>query len=142
MADTAVLYYSFTGKTEALAKKKARKLQADLIALTEAKKRSTPGAYLFGSLAAMTGRKEKLSAPLPELCAYTHILILVPLWAGCPAPAFQNILAVLPPDKEVEVIITSASGNSGNCKQKVKALIEAKGCRVRSCRDVRAAEIS
>lgn len=140
MSDTAVIFYSYTGKTRILAQKKARKRNADLIEVKDAKKRSKAGAYLFGSLAARKQKRARLAAPIPDLAPYHTILILCPLWAGAPAPAFNNILDALPSGKDVEVFITSGSGDSSASKAHTIAEIKAKGCPV-SYVDIRASEI-
>ena len=57
---TAIIYYSYTGKTKAISEKKARKEKADLIEVKDLKHRSVFSAYVFGSLASMMKKKAKV----------------------------------------------------------------------------------
>ena len=107
---TAIIYYSYTGKTKAISEKKARKEKADLIEV------------------------QPISC---DLSTYDRIIIAVPLWAGSPASPFHNIVKMLPAGKPVEVIITSGSGDSSGCKEKVKECIAAQGARMTKYLDVK-----
>lgn len=134
---TLVVYYSFTGKTRTLAQKKAKKTGGQLLEVREAKKRSVPGAYFFGSFAAMRHKQAVLAAFEPDFAQYERILVLAPIWAGAPAPAFNTIMAALPRGKEVELIFTSGSGSSGKSQEYCKRQIAERGCRLVSCTDVK-----
>ncbi len=136
---TAVLYYSYTGKTKALAEQRAGEEGAELIEIRERKTRSTLGAYVAGSLAARRQKKAEILAVPRGLSAFDRFLVLVPLWAGFPAPPFNNILDLLPTGSEVELVITSGSGNSSGSKEKTMALAAAKGIKIVSYQDVKTA---
>lgn len=136
---TVVIYYSYTGKTRTLAEKKARKEKAELIEIKEQKARSTIGAYVAGSLAARRQKKSVILEIALDLSAFERIIIMVPLWAGFPAPAFNNILELLPKGCSVELIITSGSGNSGGSKDKTITLAASRGIKVVKYQDVKTA---
>lgn len=132
-----IIYYSYTGKTRALAEKKAREEQAAIFEIKEQKQRSTLGAYVLGSLAARTQKKAVIEEVSFDLLPFDRILVAVPLWAGYPAPAFNNILDLIPAGKEVELMITSGSGNSGNSKEKTLALAASKGIQIVQYQDIK-----
>ncbi|WP_394922592.1 flavodoxin family protein [uncultured Robinsoniella sp.] len=134
---TAIIYYSYTGKTKKLAEKKVRKDNADLIEIKEKNRRSTVGAYVVGSLAARRQKKAEIETVFADFSDYDRLIIMVPLWAGFPAPAFNNILELIPPGKEIELIITSGSGNSSASKEKTIALSTTKKVRVVKYQDVK-----
>lgn len=66
---TGILVYSYTGNTQKWAKKQARALHADLIELHEQKRRSIPGAYICGSLAARRRKSAKIEPITADLAA-------------------------------------------------------------------------
>lgn len=137
---TAVVYYSYTGNTRELASQKAEEEKADLFEVKEAKQRSVFSAYVFGSFSAM---RQKKAAVLPvtfSLSDYDKIIVAVPIWAGSPAPAFHNILELIPAGKKVELIFTSGSGDSGRSKSKTLALAAQKGLTVTGYQDVKTAK--
>lgn len=136
---TAVLYYSYTGKTRALAEKRAGEEGAELIEVRERKPRSTLGAYVMGSLAARRRKKAEILPVSRDLSAFDRFLILIPLWAGFPAPPFNNMLDLLPKGSEVELVITSGSENSGGSKEKTIALAAAKDIKIVKYQDVKTA---
>ncbi len=136
---TLVIYYSYTGKTKKLAAETAKKWSADLYEVQEVKRRSAPSAYVLGSLAARGRKTAKLQELRCDFSAYDKLIILMPIWAGYPAPPMNNIIDKLPKGKTVELIMTSGSGNSKGSAEETKQLISKKGCAVSSYRDVKTA---
>lgn len=135
---TLVIYYSYTGKTRKAAEDLAKKESADLIEVKEQKPRSKFNAYVFGSFAAM-GQKQAEIMPLHcDFSLFEKIIIVMPIWAGYPAPAMNNIIGLLPSGKEIELVFTSGSGKSSGSAEKTKALITAKGCAVTNYTDIKA----
>ena len=135
--NTLLIYYSFSGKTAALAQKLAAEEGADLLALQEASHRSKLNAFLSGSRQARGQRQAALRPFSVALAAYDKIIIAMPIWAGFPAPAINNIIELLPQGKEIELVITSGSGSSKGSAEKTKALVEAKGCHVSKYLDIK-----
>lgn len=134
---TLVIYYSYSGNTRKTAAGIAGERSATLVEVSEKKKRGRIGVYFTGCPAAMMQKKAKLSAPLPDMAEYDEIVIAVPLWAGFPAPAFNNIIEQLPQGKNVEIIIVSGGGDSSGTAQRTKELVEGRGCRVTSYQDIK-----
>lgn len=132
-----VIFYSFTGKSCEIANELAKKENADIVELIENKKRSVIGAYVAGSLAARRQRTAKLAGFNCDFSNYNKITIVMPIWAGFPAPPMNNIINALPAGKDIELVMTSGSGNSSGSREKTKALIEEKGCCVVSYRDIK-----
>ena len=132
-----ILFYSYTGKTKALAEKKSHELGADIEEIKDLKRPGTIAAYVVGSLRARRQKQAAISPIQANLADYENIIIMAPLWAGYPAPAMNNILEALPAGKQIDMIITSGSGNSSASADNTKALITAKGCEVISYTDVK-----
>lgn len=134
---TVVIFYSFTGKTRAIAKKIAEKENAEMIEVKEKKTRSKFNAYTIGCFSAMKQKEAKLLEFESDFSAYDKIIILIPVWASFPAPPMNNIIKLLPIGKNVELILTSRSGKSDSSAEKTKALVAAKGCTVVKYEDVK-----
>ena len=134
---TVILYYTFGGSTKKEAERLAAEQNAPVCRVKEAHSRGFLAAFIPGGLQA---RQRKASAIRPidsDLRKYDRIIIGCPVWAGYPAPAFNAILSLLPPGKEVEVYLCSAGGDSQKSAQGTKDLIAQKGCTLVSYRDVR-----
>lgn len=135
---TLVIYYSFTGKSRKIAEDIAKKESANLVEIKERNKRSKLSAFLFGSLAARKQKQIEISPLNCNFSAHKRIIIVMPIWAGYPAPVLNNIINLLPKGKEIELVLTSASGSSKASTEKTKALIAAKGCKVIKYTDTKA----
>lgn len=139
---TLVIFYSYTGKTKHLAQELASKEQADIIEVKYNKRPSIVGAYVAGSLAARRQKPAKLQPFNTDFSAYDSITIAMPIWAGFPAPAFNNISAALPSGKQVQIIMTSGGGDSGNTRTRVEAMLSEKNCVLTHYQDIKASEIN
>lgn len=126
---TVVVYYSYTGNTRKLAAKIAKKQGAVLVEVKEKKARSKVGTYVFGSFAAMRQKKSKIEPIKYDLNKFDKIIIAVPVWAGYPAPALNSIIELLPSDKNIELVLSSGSGDSSKSADKTKALISRSGAK-------------
>lgn len=138
---TLIIFYSYTGKAKKLAETLAAQKGADILELKDEKRPSVFRAYVAGSLAA---RKQKQATLLPfhaDFAAYEQILIIMPVWAGFPAPAFNNVTAALPAGKKVEIIMTSGGGDSGKVRVLAEATLKEKGCELVGFEDVKAKTI-
>ena len=134
---TLVVYYSYTGKTKKIAQDLAKEKGAEIIELQEKAKRSKFNAYVFGSMAARGQKSVELQNDKIDFSAFDSIVIAMPIWAGYPAPAINNIIQALPGGKKIELIMISGSGSSKGSAEKTKALIEAKGCSVEKYQDIK-----
>lgn len=89
---TLVVYYSFTGKTEQIAKSIHRSLGADVVEIREITNRSR---FCTITLGVWRAKKRKGSAVFPldvNLSDYDIIIVATPVWAGAPAPAVYNFI--------------------------------------------------
>ncbi|MHB8964187.1 MAG: flavodoxin family protein [Saccharofermentanales bacterium] len=134
---TVVVFYSLTGKTAEIAKAKARDENADLVELKDRKKLSMFGAYVFGSFKAMKQKKAKLQDFSADFSQYDKVIVAMPVWASMPAPAFNNVVEVLPSDKLVEVILASAGGDSKDASVKIRQALQSKGCTLLKMTDIK-----
>lgn len=132
-----IIFYSYSGKTRNIAADLAKTSGADLVELRDAKRLNTLAAYSLGSFAAVKGKAAKLTPFSIDWDAYTDITIAVPIWAGCPAPPFQNIVAQLPAGKKVSLVMSSGGGNTEKSREKSTTAIANRGCEVVEYRDIK-----
>lgn len=132
---TAVVYYSLGGSTRSFARAEATARAADLIEVRPAKPYNRFTSFALGCPAAIRQKAVPL-AEAPDLSGYDHFVLMAPVWAGHPAPPFNSMVQALPVGAEVEVLLVSASGTNKS-RDKVRALIEHKGCTVTGLRDIR-----
>lgn len=133
---TAVVYFSHGGATRSFARAEANARGADLLEAVPAKKYNMFTTIAQGCPAAMKQKRVPLAAA-PNLSGYQRIVLMAPVWSGFPAPPFNSMVDLLPSGAEVEVLLISASGSSDRSRGKVRALIQSKGCKVITQRDVR-----
>lgn len=134
---TVILYYTFGGSTKREAERMSIERNAPLSQVKEAHNRSFLAAFVPGGLMARE-RKSVTIKPLDiDLKDYDRIIIGCPIWAGYPAPAFNAIVEQLPTGKEVELFLCSGGGSSQDSEEGTKTLIEKKGCKVISYRNVK-----
>jgi len=129
---TAILYYSLSGNTKAYAEKIAAETGAELFEIREVKKRNGFAAFFPGVFHA---RGFKRSAILPfetDLAVFDEIVVMGPIWAGCPAPAVNSAIDQLPAGKAVSLVCTS--GRGGFDLSKTAAFITARDCTVKETR--------
>lgn len=134
---TVILYYTYGGSTKKEAERLATELGARAVQVKEAKKRIMFSAFFSGCPKAMRREAVPILPVEEDLSGYDKIILGCPIWAGHPAPAFNAIVDLLPPGKEVEIFLCSGSGDSSKSAEGTKKLIEAKGCTVASYRDVK-----
>ena len=131
---TAVIYYSFSGKTKSAAGGVAREEDADLFEVKTKKRYSFLTAFFRGSPAAMKQNPVEIQ---PLGCAfedYDKLVLMAPIWGGFPAPPFNAVVELLPAGKEVGLIMVSGGGLCKNA-DKIKALVESRGCTVTDYKD-------
>jgi len=94
-------------------------------------------SFIPGGSQAMKRKTVEILPLDVNLRDYERIIIGCPVWGGCPAPAFNSVLELLPAGKEVELFLCSGGGDTSKSANGTKALIENKGCKLVSYRDVR-----
>lgn len=134
---TLVIYYTLTGKSDSIAKEIAQKENARLLELKEKKKSSMLKAFIFGAYKAMKQKKADLQDFDINLKEFEKIIFVMPVWASMPAPAYNNIMEIMPSGKQIEIYLSSASGDSREAKNKLSQQIIAMGCTFVGLTDVK-----
>ncbi len=133
---TVILYYTFGGSTKKEAERMAAELDAPVHRVKEARSRSLIGSFIPGCPAAMHRQTPSILPLTVDLQDYDRIVIGCPVWAGCPAPAFNSIVELLPEGKEVEVFLCSGGGDTKKSEAGTREVIKDRGCTVVSYRNV------
>jgi len=134
---TIVIYYSYSGHTKKIAKELAAKESADIAEIKDIKRPGKLKAYILGCFAAMRGKAWPVKPLDADLSEYDRLILLAPIWAGNPPPAFNAMMELLPNGKTVAVKMVSASGKS-SCKDRLETVIKAKDCILESFEDIKA----
>lgn len=137
---TAILYYTFGGSTKKEAEKLGAELGASVYRVREKHNRSILGSFIPGCPQALKRKKVKILPLEADLNAFDRIVIGCPVWAACPAPAFNSIVELLPAGKEVDVFLCAGGNDPRPSDEGTKAMIEAKGCKVLGIRTVATGE--
>jgi flavodoxin len=132
---TLVIYYSFSGSTKEIAEKYAKEKSNDIIEIKDEKPLAKFKAYTTGILAARNGTAWAIKPIDVDYSSYERIVLLAPVWANNPPPAFWAYMKQLPFNKTISIKMVSMSGKS-NCKDRLSAIIEAKSCRLESFEDI------
>ena len=134
---TTIIYYSYGGKTRKYCENMAKELSADIYEVQTLKRKSFISNLFTECPKALQQKPTKVKDITFDLSSYDKIVLAAPMWAGFPAPAFNNIAAMLPKGKEVEIIIVSGSGETKpENKAKVLSLVENTGSKVTKYTDV------
>jgi flavodoxin len=134
---TVIIYYTFGGSTMKEAKRLGEELNAPLIQVKEVSDRSLIASFIPGGMLARSRKSVPIYPSNMDLNDYDRIIIGCPVWAGYPAPAFNAIVEQLPSEKEVELFLCSGGGDTSVSEQETKELLEKKGLKVISYRNVR-----
>ena len=137
---TLILYYTFGGATRKEAERLAAETGASLCRVEEARGRSIFAAFIPGAWHAMHRKPSAIKPLQADLKAYDRLVLGCPVWGGFPAPAFNAMVDKLPGGKEVELFFCSGGGETPKSREGTKRLIESKGCKVVSYRDVKTGE--
>ena len=135
--NTLVLFYSYSGKTKAIAEEFAAKESAVLSEIKDVKRPGKLKAFTVGCHSAMKGKSWPIEPPDVNLAEYSRLILLAPIWANNPPPAFNAILEQLPSGKTVVVKMVSASGKS-KCRERVDTVIQSRGNILESFEDIKA----
>ena len=134
---TTVIYYSYSGHTKKIAEELAAKESAGIAEIRDVKRPGKLKAYVSGCFAAMRGKAWPIEPVDTDLSEYDRLILLAPIWAGNPPPAFNAMLEQLSNGKTVAVKMISGSGKS-SCKIRLEAVIKAKDCVFESYEDIKA----
>lgn len=103
-----VVYYSYMGNTEVVAKEIYQVVGGDLIKIEEVKKRK-PGGMMGPALSALLGLKSRLKKMDFTLAGYENIFLGVQVWAARSTPAINTFLSKADlKNKKVYLFVTKA----------------------------------
>jgi flavodoxin len=134
--NTLVIFYSYGGKTKAIAAELAARESADTAEILDENRPGIIKAYTAGIFASRSGKAWGIRPLGADFAKYERLIILSPVWAGNPPPAVNAALELLPEGKTIDVKMVSASGKS-NCKERLELVIKAKGCVLDGFEDIR-----
>lgn len=137
---TLVAYFSYSGNTKKLAAETASKENADLTEIRYIKRPGLFSAFLRECPKAKHLKPSPMQPLDVDLNAYEKIIIMSPVWARYPVPVINSFIALLPPGKDVEVILVSSTGTD-TAKEQVESAITGKGCRLVKYRNVNKLDI-
>ncbi|HWS29131.1 MAG TPA: hypothetical protein VN512_03345 [Clostridia bacterium] len=127
---SAILYYTLGGSTKKEAERLSRELNAPAHRVFEKHKRGLVRAFIPGCPQAMKRKAVKIKPLGVDLNEYDRIVIGAPVWAGFPAPAFNSMVGLLPPGKEVELFFCKAGDDPLADEAGTVELIKKRGCTV------------
>jgi menaquinone-dependent protoporphyrinogen IX oxidase len=133
---TLILYYTYSGNTRKIAAGLAATESADIAEIKDLKRPGKLKAYVAGSFAAMKGKAWPIQPLDANLADYDRLILMAPIWAGHPAPAFYSAVGLLPEGKAVVLKMVSASGKS-SCQERLEAMVQEKGCQAEGFEDVK-----
>jgi len=132
---TLILFYSYTGNSKRFAENLSKKIGADIEEVKTDKRPGTIAAYVFGSFSAMRQKSVIIKPIQADISQYEHFILIAPIWAGNPAPAFNSMIDNLSAKKSVELYLISGSGNSN--KDKISSYVENKGFKIFDYHDIK-----
>ena len=134
-----IVYYTWTGNTEAAAKALAAETGADIRVLKEKKERRKASGFLSAAFGALTGSKSALKDPDYNTEGYDIIFIGTPVWAAHSVPAINTwIHNAVFHDRAVYLFTTNASGKSKRSIDSLTGRITNKGGKVQGSFTIRA----
>ena len=137
---TLILFYSYTGNSKRFAENLSKKIGADIEEVKTEKRPGTIAAYVLGSFSAMQQKSVIIKPIQTDLSQYDSFVLIAPIWAGNPAPAFNSMIDNLSAKKSVELYLISSSGNSN--KDKISSYVENKGFQILDYHDIKQNTIS
>jgi flavodoxin len=124
---TLVVYYSYTGNTELVAKTLALGLGADLRKIEDVKTHGKFYAYLIGGRDAMKDRPWEIKPFDYDFNAYDTIFIGSPIWAWATTPQINEFLSKADLKNKKVIAFVTMGGSYGKAVDKMKEKITAKG---------------
>lgn len=138
---TIILYYTFGGTSKKEAEKIAESnKEAVLCEVKEMKKRNIITAFFSGCPMAMKREASKIQPISYQLEDYDRIILVAPIWAGFPVPAFNAMVNLLPKGREVELFLCSGGGEAPKSEEGTKQMIADKGCKLVDYRNIKASK--
>ena len=125
-----IVYYSRTGSTRTVASALARGTGGTMRELTDASPRSS---LVAAALAALFRRSARLVDPDYDVAAYETVVVMTPIWAGNPTPAFNAFMrAVSLEGKNVILVALGESGENVATSSRLEQMARARGGHVQA----------
>ncbi|MCB4791667.1 MAG: flavodoxin domain-containing protein [Elusimicrobia bacterium] len=128
-----IVYYSYTGKTEIVAKAMASELNAELLKIDDVERPSKLKAYFSGAFASRKGKAWPIKPFNTDLSAFNRIFIGAPIWWSKAAPEINSFIEQADlSGKSVVVFVTMGSSDPEDAIKALSEKIRAKGGNVLS----------
>lgn len=135
---TIILYYTFGGSSRKEAQRIADSIENAVVCEVKQKKKyNIFTAFISGCPKAMKRSASDIKEIEYNLNDYDKIILVAPVWAGFPVPAFNSMVELLPAGKEVELFICSGGGETPKSKDGTCQMIIDKKCKLVDYHDVR-----
>ncbi len=119
---TAIVYYSFTGTTRALAGMLAAPLGAELAEIGCGRYGAGGLSFFRAAVDSVLGLLPEV-APLPQLAGVERLLIGAPVWVGRPATPVRAWLRARPPlPARVGLFVTASGEGTGRALEELRRL--------------------
>ena len=126
-----VVYYSYTGKTELVAKTLAEILKAELLKIEDVSRPTKEQAYGAGKAASMEGKSWPIKPFKTDLSGCDRIFVGSPVWFSMPAPEFNAFVEQVSfTGKQVVVFVTFGGGGQDKAIKAMTEKVAAKGGKV------------
>lgn len=123
-----IVYYSFSGKTELVAKTLADALKADVVGIEDTTKPTKEQAYGPGKEASIQGKSWPIKPFNTDLSAYSRIFVGCPVWFSMPPPEFNAFVEQASiTGKQVVVFVTYGGGGQAKAIKAMTDKIAGKG---------------
>lgn len=123
-----IVYYSYSGNTELVAKTFASEINADLCRIEDTERPSKFKAYVSGARAARKGHSWPVKPVTADLAAYDRIYVGAPIWWGYCAPEINAFLDQANfAGKPVVVFVTMGGSNPDSALKALAARVQTKG---------------
>lgn len=111
-----IVYYSYEGNTEAIAKTIQKAINADILKLTPEKEKKTKSLlrFVWGGIQVYMTKKPKLKSYKIDISKYDNIFIGSPCWFGTFAPPINTFLTENKINNKNIFLFVSNGGNMRN----------------------------
>lgn len=133
-----IIYYSLTGSCRSVANTLAAENELETLELCDVKRRRMINAYFLGARQAMLQLDVPIKPVEIDLTKYDTFVLVFPIWAGFPAPPFNNAVELLPEGAHAELVFVSSSGSSEKGRPFVLERLKSRGIVVDGYKDIRA----
>jgi flavodoxin len=120
---TAVIYYSFEGNSDLIAKQLGQELKADVFKLetVDRKQRKGFAKYAWGGSMVVMHKKPPLKPFDIDAASYDLIIFGFPVWAAAPAPPLNTFLSQVKITGKKIALFCCHAGGKGAALDKLKA---------------------